>query len=757
MAKKVTHVWGIEIGQSAIKALRCYAEGDQVVADAFDFVEYPKILSQPDAEPESLLADALEQFTQRNNLRGCKVVVSVPGQQGLAKFFKPPPVEVKKIPDIVRYEAKQQIPFDLDDVIWDYQQMPGANIDDGYALESEVGLFAMKRDAVYRALQPFRNADIEADIIQLSPIAIYNMIAFDRFADRIAQESYDPDSPPRSMLILSMGTDATDLIVTNGFRMWQRSMPIGGNHFTRQLSKELKLTFAKAEHVKRNALQADDPKLVFQAMRPIFNDINSEINRSISFFRQLNKKAQIESMLLLGNSAKLPGLQAYLSKSLGMDIEVVERFSQLSGGEVLGAPSFKENQPSFGVAYGLALQGLGLGPVRTNLLPREIAVDRLVASKKPWMAAAAAALLLGLSVNYALVHAQYKKVDPTVWAPATSQVSTLSQTSNTFLAADKTQEATVALLRAIGQEVSSNSERRLLWLELLRVLNEALNRDPQAANLPPDKLPYNQRGDFHITAIDSKYLDDVSTYLTPAFMAKYQADTASRLKLIENRDAAPPPPAEEGADSLAPAPAAAADAPSEEIAGPGWVVKLEGYHYHNGVRGDERKDYVLKHMITFLENGFVELPGPDGKSLKFSVKELGIAYPLMVGEMTVTQEKLGNPRYEELGGNTLAGSGGSEYGGGGDPYGGGGGSPEKMPEVKDPETGAIVPPFFDVTKATFTVQFVWKEKTLAQRLAWKNDPAFDPNAIPPKEPKPAEQTGEAGAPATSTAMNTANR
>jgi type IV pilus assembly protein PilM len=289
MAKKIQHVWGIEIGQSSLKALRCHAEGDQVVADTFDYVEYPKILSQPEAEPEALVADALSQFLSRNDLKGAtKIGVSVPGQSGLAKFFKPPPVEVKKIGDIVRYEAKQQIPFDLNDVIWDFQQMEGAQIEDGYALESEVGLFAMKKDAVFRALKPYRDQGIDIDLVQLAPMSLYNLISHERFAERMANEEYDPDSPQKNTVLLSIGTDASDLIVTNGFRIWQRSVPIGGNHFTRQLTKDLKLTFAKAEHLKKNAMQADDPKLVFQAMRPVFNDMVTEIQRSLAFFKSLN-------------------------------------------------------------------------------------------------------------------------------------------------------------------------------------------------------------------------------------------------------------------------------------------------------------------------------------------------------------------------------------------------------------------------------------------------------------------------------------
>ena len=102
------------------------------------------------------------------------MAISVPGQSGLARFIKLPPVEAKKIPDIVHYEARQQIPFALEDVVWDYQQMAGGSEEDGFALETEVGLFAMKREQVARALRPFNDAGIEVDIVQLTPLAIYN-------------------------------------------------------------------------------------------------------------------------------------------------------------------------------------------------------------------------------------------------------------------------------------------------------------------------------------------------------------------------------------------------------------------------------------------------------------------------------------------------------------------------------------------------------------------------------------------------------
>src|SRR5215467_7705954 len=145
-------VWGIDLGQCALKALRLEMIDDQLTATAFDYVEHPKILSQPDADPDQLTREALEKFLSRNSLKGDVVGISVPGQSGLARFVKLPPVEEKKIVDIVKFEAKQQIPFPLDEVVWDYQKISTGNVVDGFATDTEIGLFAMKRDMISRFL-----------------------------------------------------------------------------------------------------------------------------------------------------------------------------------------------------------------------------------------------------------------------------------------------------------------------------------------------------------------------------------------------------------------------------------------------------------------------------------------------------------------------------------------------------------------------------------------------------------------------------
>src|SRR6266581_7979420 len=162
-------VWGIDVGQCALKAIRLVDVDGQVTATAFDYVEHPKILSQPDADPDQLVREALEKFLSRNSLRGDLVAISIPGQSGLARFVKLPPVEEKKIGDIVRFEAKQQIPFPLEEVVWDFQKIGAGEVTDGFAMETEIGLFAMKRDQIARSLAHFQDVNIEVNLIQMAP------------------------------------------------------------------------------------------------------------------------------------------------------------------------------------------------------------------------------------------------------------------------------------------------------------------------------------------------------------------------------------------------------------------------------------------------------------------------------------------------------------------------------------------------------------------------------------------------------------
>src|SRR5437763_293409 len=387
----------------------------EVVATAFEYIEHPKILSQPDADPDELTREALTQFLSRNSIKGDIVAISVPGQSGLARFVKLPPVDEKKIADIVKFEAKQQIPFPLEEVVWDFQRLNKGDIVDGLALETEIGLFAMKRDMVTRAIAQFKDVNVEVHLVQMAPLALNNFVSYDLLGKSTSNMAEDDDSH-ECIVCLEIGTDSSNLVITDGGRIiWQRPIPIGGNHFTRALTKEMKLTFAKAEHLKRNATKsgASELKKILAALKPVLNDFVGEVQRSLGYFTNTHRDAQIEYMVGLGNAFRLPGMQRFLAEKLQLEVRKLDKMTRLEG-EVLTTPIYAENVLSFGVAYGLALQGLTRAKLVTNLLPGEIRLERLVKAKKPWAVAAAALLLLG-AAGYAV--GSYLEIRPYI-APA---------------------------------------------------------------------------------------------------------------------------------------------------------------------------------------------------------------------------------------------------------------------------------------------------------------------------------------------------
>jgi type IV pilus assembly protein PilM len=326
MATKQPGVWGIDLGQCALKAIRLERVDGTITATAFDYIEHPKILSQPDADPDQLIREALEKFLSRNELRGDTVAISVPGQSGLARFVKLPPVEEKKITDIVRFEAKQQIPFPLEEVVWDFQRVGAGMVTDGFAMETEIGLFAMKRDLVNRYLQHFKDVSVEVHIVQMAPLALCNFVAYDLLgkgqgeapAEGAAEEEQDEEAAGKKQCVvaLDIGADSSNLVITDGEKIiWQRPIPLGGNHFTRALTKDLKLTFAKAEHVKRNAVKSPDLRKILAALKPVLNDFVSEVQRSLGYFTNTHRDAHVKYMVGLGNAFRLPGLQSTFRKS----------------------------------------------------------------------------------------------------------------------------------------------------------------------------------------------------------------------------------------------------------------------------------------------------------------------------------------------------------------------------------------------------------------------------------------------------------
>ena len=634
--------WGIDIGQAGLNAIRLEINDatEHVQATAFDYIAHPKILSQPDAIPEELISQALDKFLKQNDIANDLVAISVPGQSALARFIQLPPVESSKVSEIVKYEARQQIPFALEDVVWDYQTLGKGTEESGFLLEAEVGLFAMKRDQVMNQLKPFNNADMEVELIQIAPLALYNFLSFDQLGIRLGDDAVAMDS---YTILLDMGADNTTLLVSNGQKIWIRNVPIGGNHFTRALTKEMKLTFAKAEHLKCNATKSPDPRAVFQALRPVFNDYVSEIQRSIGYFSSVNREAKISKVVGLGNGFKLAGLQKFLQQNLQYEVERIESFSAISADGFKDAALFEENILSFPVCYGVALQALRQTRIRTSLLPREISTARTIARKKPWAVAAAAALLASLALSATGFAHVYKSVSETRFGDAEKMIGEVTKKAADLKRNYLTETGANTGIRKDGATLVGALDRRTQWLELYKAVSECLPRDPV------EKQDIRLQNRVLITSLVPRYYPDMATWYNG--LSQHARETVSF------------------ADQKAP--------PS----GPGWVVSLTGYHYHDETLGQgfnykdpSQQNYDPQHNLTLYGEGYLKtqflsrlqqwsVPGRDNEG-EVKVGGAGISHatiafcPLPVTEYI---DPLGEAVKPQL--SSTTGRGGGKFGG----------------------------------------------------------------------------------------------
>ncbi len=384
MVVKAGAVWAIDIGNDSLKALHLSSAGGVVEVIGFDNIRHGKILSGTgvkNTERDELIALSLRQFVKQNNLGKEDVVVSVPSQNSFARFVNLPPVETKRIPEIVKFEAAQQIPFDINDVQWDWQMMtePGS-------AEVKVGIFAVKGDIVTSTLEHFSREDILVSCVQMAPMALYNYILYDR-SDLLKSDG-------QAIVVLNIGAENTDLVVCTQSTVWQRCIPMGGNAFTKAIADAFKLNFEKAEKLKRTAPMSKYARQILQAMKPIFTDLSSEIQRSLGFYSNSNPNTKASKIIALGGGTKMRGLLKYLQQTLQIPIERPDSFAKLAMSPSVSAAKFHESVCDFGIVYGLALQGLGQARITSNLLPRNIARSMAWAGKARYFIAAACVLLL---------------------------------------------------------------------------------------------------------------------------------------------------------------------------------------------------------------------------------------------------------------------------------------------------------------------------------------------------------------------------
>ena len=516
-------VWAIDIGTTSLKALRLRQGDEGLEVIGFGHVEHARLLTSPDLgmdEKEQIISDTLHKFMDENEIGKEDVAISIAGQNSFSRFIKLPPVEPKKIPEIVQFEAVQQIPFDINEVEWDWQLMDNENSPD-----KEVGLFAIKNELISEVMDHFTKENLRVSCVQIAPMALYNFVYYDNPAIEASSN--------QATILLDVGAENTTLVICTKDSVWQRSIRVGGNTFTQAIADTFKKDLKVAEKLKRTAPMSKYMRQIYTAMKPVYTDFGSEIQRSLGFYSSSpqGRDKTFTKVIAMGGGMKLQGLAKYLTQTLGMTVVKPDSFERLEVSEDVSSAKFHEKVSDFGVVYGLGVQLLGEAKISTNLLPRRIA-RAMAWTRKAKMFTIAASVLLAVSV-LALATAfkasrQYQSHEPTR-GEITQAISKVNQVNSRI---SEQQGRERPLVTKNEKEV-----KRFEYRDVVPLFNKTLLEClPNKENTPSQadlynafdsgnaqavlEVPRTERKQLFITRFAAEYTDDVASSKFPQSNAK---------------------------------------------------------------------------------------------------------------------------------------------------------------------------------------------------------------------------------------------
>ncbi len=377
-----SEVWGIAFGSSDLRAVKMSRSGEQVSLLEIEVIPYASGGAEEGGGDRELKArQALQALVAKHKIRRETIAIAVPGNAVFSKFITLPPVEKKRVPEIVKYESRQQIPFPIDEVVWDYQLVksdlvPGEDI--------EVALFAIRREIVHTHLATCLSAGLRPQVVQAAPLAFCNFLQFD-------QPSEEP------VAILDVGQESTELLIIDGERYWPRSLSVGNQDLTSALQQKFQISLEKAEELKVQAVKSKQADRLFGVMKPVLQNLSGQVQRTLGFYKSQHTEVRFGRVLLVGEFFDLPGIEGFFKETLRYEIARLSAFRRVVPDEGLDKGEFDAKSLSLGVAVGLGLQALGVGRIRTNLVPPETIQLQRRAAKRPWVAAAV--LLAGSAVG----------------------------------------------------------------------------------------------------------------------------------------------------------------------------------------------------------------------------------------------------------------------------------------------------------------------------------------------------------------------
>lgn len=469
-------ILALDIGASTIKLAEFNATRDGTVELMNFGVSSLGSDAASDAERGVLITTTIKELMHDCGIKPGPVLLSVSGQSVFSRFVKLPPVDKDKVYQIIAYEAQQNVPFPINEVVWDYQLIGRG---EG---ELDVMLAAIKADIIIGLTDAVDQAGLQADLVDVAPMALYNAVRF----------NYNDTAG--CTLAVDIGSRSTDLIFMEQGRVFIRSVPVAGNAITQQIMREFELSHEDAEEMKKaHAFVSlggayEEPKSeiagkVSKIVRNVMTRMHAEIDRSIKFYRTQQGGMQPSLILLTGGSSTIPYLDTFLKEKLKVEVTDLNPFINVPVSQSIDTDYIGKHAHELAQVVGLALRNALTCPIEINLLPPKVVQEKDFRRRQPILVAAGMglALLAGIwAVYYGRVASSIDNKRDVVQ----QQVAALEQIEQPL----RDIEGETALYKNRLNVLQSVSDNRGEWLRMLAEIQKALPQDLWIVSIQPQRV-----------------------------------------------------------------------------------------------------------------------------------------------------------------------------------------------------------------------------------------------------------------------------
>jgi type IV pilus assembly protein PilM len=341
-----------------------------------------------EATREKTILQALQETLAEKGLKSKSINVCAPGFHVFSKFVKLPPVDAAKVGQIIQYEAQQNVPFPLSEVVWDYQILGSAA-----SGELEVLLVAIKSEIVEGLFRVAEQAKLKLNLCDASPAALCNAFRYNY-----------PDLEDCTML-LDIGAKTSNLLFFEKGKVFSRSINLGANIITQDFANEAKLKFADAEKIKIAEgfvslggayEEPDNPNqaAISKIARQFMTKLHIQVNQTMQFYRGQQGGTAPVRLFLSGGASIMPYTAQFFAEKLNVPVEYFNPFRNVQIDPAINLEELSRVAHSLGEVVGLGLRNLATCPVEMNLMPDSTLRWQAMNQKKPYFVAAVFSLVL---------------------------------------------------------------------------------------------------------------------------------------------------------------------------------------------------------------------------------------------------------------------------------------------------------------------------------------------------------------------------